>query len=99
MQHAAVIITPGNQALVMKAGVYLKWHDRDLFLRIISRRDEHVQSLVAPRRFLINHLVGVSIEAIGMIFESAKESRIKIPLGESNSNMIMPRHSLHHECG
>src|SRR6266513_2809813 len=83
----------------MEADVHLERHDRDLRLRIISRGDKHVQSLVAARRFLIDHLVAMNIEAVGMILEPAKETRIEIPLRESNSNVIMPRHSLHHECG
>src|SRR5881392_1370721 len=34
-----------------------------------------------------------------MILEPAKETRIEIPLRESNPNLVMSRHSLHHECG
>src|SRR5437588_12720117 len=99
MQHRPVVIAPGKQAFVIEADVYLEWHVRDFRLRIISGGDKHVQSLVAARRFLINYLVGVNIEAVGMILEPAKETRIEIPLRESNSNVIMPRHSLHHGCG
>src|SRR5205823_9188075 len=99
MQQGAVVIAPRKQSFEMEADVHLEWHDRDLRLRIISGRDEHIQSLVAARRFLINHLVAMNIKAVGMILEPAKETRIEIPLRESNSNVIMPRHSLHHEGG
>src|SRR6266550_6076198 len=99
MQYRSVVIAPRKQAFEMEADVHLKRHDRDLRLRIISERDEHIQSLVAARRFLINHLVAVNIKAVRMVLEAAKKTRIEIPLRESNSNVIMPRHSFHHECG
>src|SRR5207302_7927139 len=99
MQHRAVVIAPRKQAFVMKADVYLERHDRDLRLRIISRGDEHIHSLVAAWRFLINHLVAMNIKAVGMILEAAIEPGVEIPLRESNPNLVMPRHSLHHECG
>src|SRR5947209_7316630 len=99
MEHGAVVIAPGKQALVMEADVHLERHDRDLRLRIISGGDEHIESLVAAWRFLTNHLVAMNIKAVGMILEPAKETRIEIPLRKSNSNVVMPRHSLHHECG
>src|SRR5207244_11520159 len=99
MQYGAVIIAPGKYTFVMEADVYLERHDRDLRLRIISGGNEYIQSLVAAWPFLINHLVAMNIKAIGMIFEPPKETRIEIPLRESNPNLVMPRHSLHHECG
>src|SRR6266576_1689990 len=83
----------------METDVYLEGHDRDFRLRIISGGDEYIQSLVAAWRFLINHLVAMNIKAVGMILEAAIEPRIEIPLRESNSDVIMPRHSLHHGCG
>src|SRR5947208_15127659 len=98
MQYRSVVIGPRKQAFEMEADVHLERHDRDLRLWIISGRDEHIQSLVAARRFLINHLVGVNIKAVGMILETAIEPRVEIPLRESNSNVIMPRHSFHHYC-
>ena len=96
MQHRPVVIAPGEQAFVMEAGVHLEWHDRDLPLRIISGSDKHVQPLVAARRLLINHLVAVNIEAVGMILKAATETRVEIPLRESNPNVVMPGHSLQH---
>src|SRR5207248_2742965 len=99
MQYRSVVIAPRKQAFEMEADVHLKRHDRDLRLRIISGGDEHIQSLVAARRFLINHLVAVNIKAVGMILEATIETRVKIPLRESNPKLVMPRHSLHHECG
>ena len=92
-----ILDSRGNPTV--EADVHLERHDRDLRLRIISGRDEHVQSLVAARRFLIDHLVGVNIEAVGMILQPAIEPGVEIPLRESNSKVIMPRHSLHHKCG
>src|SRR5512133_2905570 len=97
MQHRPVVIAPGEQAFVMKTGVHLEWHDRDLPLRIISGSDKHVQPLVAAWRLLINHLVAVNIEAVGMILKAATETRVEIPLRESNPDVVMPRHSLQHK--
>src|SRR4030081_1831577 len=98
MQHRPVVIAPGKQTLVMEADVHLEWHDRDLRLRIISGSDKHVEPLVAARRLLINHLVAVNIEAVGMILKAATETRVEIPLRESNPNVVMPGHSLPHWC-
>src|SRR5438105_5087418 len=99
MQRGVAVIAPGKLTFVMKAEVNLERHDRDLRLRIISGGNEYIQSLVAAWRFLINHLVAMHIKTVGMIFEAAKETRIEIPLRESNPNLVMPRHSLNHEYG
>src|SRR5437660_4790263 len=79
MQHRPVVIAPGEQAFVMEADVHLEWHDRYLRLRIISGIDKYVQSLVAAGHLLINHLVAVNIEAVGMILKAAIETRVEIP--------------------
>src|SRR5207237_4621766 len=94
MQHRPVVIAPGEQAFVMEADVHLEWHDRDLRLRIISGSDKHVQPLVAARRLLINHLVAVNIEAVGMTLKAATETTAEMPLRASNPNVGKTRHSL-----
>src|SRR5437868_15518074 len=98
MQHRPVVSAAGEEAFVVQPSVQLKWHDRNLRLRIIPGVDKHVEALIAAGRLLIYHLVAVNIEPVGMILESATETRVNIPLRERDANVVMPRHSLHHDC-
>src|SRR5215212_11888678 len=85
-QHRPIFRPARKQALVVQPGIHLEGHDRDLLLWIIAGSDKRVESLLAPRRLLIKHLIGMRIEAVGVIFKPTLETLVKIPMRVSESD-------------